>query len=75
MSHRVGITHRGLDHRHHTPGGVDVRELQADVAVADDGDPAGQPFQVHRLITGEHVRPSVSISAKRLIQWRIGHGR
>ena len=59
----VGIKGRhhpieGLDHRHLTAKSrVDIGELQTDVAAADDRDPAGQPFQIDGLVTGEHRSP------------------
>ena len=33
---------------------VDVGELEADVARADDGNPVGQPLQLQRVVAGEH---------------------
>ena len=34
-------------------GGVDVGELEADVAAADDGDPVGDPLELERVVRGE----------------------
>ena len=34
--------------------GVDVGELEADVAGADDGQPVGQPLHLERVVRGEH---------------------
>ncbi len=34
-------------------GRVDIRELQADVAAADNGDPVGQPVELQGLVAGE----------------------
>ena len=46
---------QGFDHRYLTAEcGVHVGKFQADVAAADDRQPAGQPFEAHRLIAGEH---------------------
>ena len=56
---------QGLDHRHLTAQSrVDVCEFKADVTAADDGDPAGKPFQVDGFITGEH-RATVGLDARR----------
>ncbi len=34
-------------------GGVDVGELEADVAAADDGDPVGDPLELEGVVRGE----------------------
>ena len=62
-----------LDHRHlATKGGVDVSELEADVAAADNGDPARQPLEVDGFVTGEH-RAAIGFDPRRH-KW-IGAGR
>ena len=35
-------------------GGVDVGELQADVARPDDRDPLREPLKLEGMVTGEH---------------------
>ena len=58
------LVHR-FDHRHlTTQGRVDVCEFEADVATADDRNPAGQPLEIDRFITGEHSA-SVGLNAGR----------
>ena len=46
---------QGLDHRDlAAQGRVHIGKFQADVAAADDRQPAGQPLQAHRLVAGKH---------------------